>query len=335
VLIFSLAILSLITVLTYQLLRNVSVGYNFDKTMINREHAEMLALGGIKLAIAHLTIDKPVPNNKKLSNEEQQKKHKKEFGEFLERMLSNINRWQEYKLTKAIDGMDGIISLCIVCEEGKININKAFDFKAKEFKPEYKKLLGQLVTTAGNVRTNTLKNLTDFLKKRAKPLDDISELYEEKTLSVRKTFYEPPIRTEKQAYAKPNTDVTIQDLFTTWGDSEKVEALFLSDSMCGLLKFRRPMPYDAEKRKETIKNFIKNYNQNMDENSDEYWKAASQIYNPEIDFKAGNNKIFASKFEPKVYSVLSSGKVGNVEQRVLAILVKEKQKFDIVRVYWI
>ncbi|NTW44425.1 MAG: hypothetical protein HGB14_08335 [Anaerolineaceae bacterium] len=34
------------------------VGAGFSKTMINREHAEMLALGGINIAIAELTYDK-------------------------------------------------------------------------------------------------------------------------------------------------------------------------------------------------------------------------------------------------------------------------------------
>lgn len=335
VLIFSLAILSLITVLTYQLLRNVSVGYNFDKAMIDREHAEMLALGGINIAIAQLTIDKPVEANKKLSPEEQQKKKKKEFGEFLERMLPNINRWQEYNLKKEIDGIDGTLNICITCENGKINLNKAFDFKTKDFKPEYKKLLENVKFTNEKISEHVLKRLTEYLRKRNKPLYDISELNDEKVLPIKKLFYEPPVRTEKQLNAKPNTAIALQDLFTIWGDTEKLEALFLSDALCEILKLRRPMPYDAERRKEKFKSFIKSYDANVDENDIKYWNLISQIYDPKMGFKASDNKIFSPNFAPTAYSVLSSGKVGDVEQRALAILIKGKQKFDIIRIYWI
>ena len=48
-------IISIIIMMTEQMIRGVMVGAGFTKTMVNREHAEMLALGGINIAIAQLT----------------------------------------------------------------------------------------------------------------------------------------------------------------------------------------------------------------------------------------------------------------------------------------
>ena len=43
VLLFSLMIISIIVMMTEQMIRGVMVGAGFTKTMVNREHAQMLA----------------------------------------------------------------------------------------------------------------------------------------------------------------------------------------------------------------------------------------------------------------------------------------------------
>jgi hypothetical protein len=300
--------------------------------MIDREHAEMLALGGINLAMAQLSMQVKTPKKeikKKLSKAELKKKRKKEMSQMLNRTLPNLNRWQEYKLVKDVDGMDGIVKICVTCENGKININEVFDFKKQAFKPKYKNLLLKLKLVSEGKKVDPeqfLKRLTEFLKKRKRKLDDISELREEKILKTAKLFYEPPIRTEKIREAKPNKEVTLQDIFTIWSENEKLEALFLSDALCSMLNFRRPGAYDSQIRKEKFQEVIKKFEPNLDQNDEKYWKIVSPLYEPKSTTRMKDIKIFSSKFEPTVYSVLCSGKVGNVEQRLLAVIKKVKKQ---------
>ena len=74
VLIFSLIIMGMVTLLTQRLLKNVSVGIAFGRTMIAREQAEMLALGGIRMAIAQLA---PVCSQKKRETRNAKKERSK------------------------------------------------------------------------------------------------------------------------------------------------------------------------------------------------------------------------------------------------------------------
>ena len=134
VLLFTLSIMTLITALTFQLMRNVFVGTNFDKIMIDREYAEMIALGGIEVAMAQLQI-KP-PKNKKPDEPLSEDEKTKGIKTFLKRILPNLNRWQVFELTEQKDGIDGTLKISISSEDGKININKLIDQQKKTIKPE-------------------------------------------------------------------------------------------------------------------------------------------------------------------------------------------------------
>lgn len=356
ILIFTLTILSLVTILTHQLLRTVFVGTSFDKAMIDREHAEMIAFGGINIAISQLTIEKPTDKQ----SENKESKQNQNFKNFLTKILPNINRWQVFKLREEIDGVDGHLKICITCENGKININEIFDFKKQELKKEYKTLLAKIkFQKKENKADKFLKDLIELLKKRKRKIEDISELHTKAFAQIEHLFYEPPERTKRKNDAKPNEFLATQDIFTIWSENDKLEALFLSDSLCSILELRRPQAYDAKKFKEKYKEYIEKFKPDQDENTNEYWESLKPIYTQKNNFKIDDKKIFSSKFEPKVYSVLSSGKVGNVEQKVLAIIkkadesnsttvnnkteqkkndnaTKEKaQSFKIVRLYWI
>ncbi len=338
ILIFTIAIISLITILTHQLVKTVYVGTSFDNTMIEREQAEMLAIGGINLAISQLTISNKISNK---SKEETEKEKKKRFTKYISRLLPNINRWQVFDLIEDIDGINGKIKICITCENGKININKAFDFEKQEFKKEYEKLLKNLkfgtkeFGTKEKAYKKYLKKLVEFLKKRNKKIEDISQLQKVTKEKGIELFYSPPKIPAKISDSKPNQTIALQDIFTIWHDSEKLEALFLSDGLCSMLNFRRPQTYDSKNREEKFKSVIKNFSPEMDQNSDKYWQIVRPLYEQKNKFKIEENKIFSSKFEPNTYSVLSSGKVGTVEQKLLAIIRKDKEDFKIIRMYWI
>ena len=100
----------------------------FSRTVINREKAKMLALSGVQLAMSKLSLPekKETKENKAQSPDVMSKK-------FLEKILPIINRWEIISLKEKTDNIDAEIKICIVCENGKININKLYDFNTHKF----------------------------------------------------------------------------------------------------------------------------------------------------------------------------------------------------------
>jgi len=350
ILIFCLFILSAMMILTEQLVRGVFIGRLFARSMIDREQAEMLALSGINLAIAKLTesdeSDKTTKNDvsKNEENKEQEKAEKiEQVGEevkeeskkdkatkdLLTKLLPSLNRWQTFNLKEQLDGIDGQIKICISCENGKININEIYDFKKQEFKKEYEAILKSLeMKTKDGGALDVFGKLSDFLKTRGKKLDDVTELINIPGLDRVSLFYTPPHDTldEKKA-SQPNFSLAIQDLFTIWTNNNKIDPLLCSDSVSAILTLRRPHADDAEKLKEKYKTIIKNFRSTWYKDWEGNWKNVQDILGPIPKFWNEIKGIFIKEFGPKVYSVLSYGKVGEVEQRLLAV-IKQTEEAD-------
>ena len=319
-------ILSIITILTQQLVRSVFIGYTFSSSQLLANQARTLALGGVQLAISQLNMDK------KSKNEDEEKKgdpKEKKIKKFLSRILPNINRWQSFELKEQFDGIDGQIDICISCENGKININKAFDFKKLEFNEDYKKLFKGL-EIRGKLKAGEIeKKLTEFFKERKKPLNDISELTNVTGLEKIDIFYNPPDMPIGKKKSKTNSNIYLQDLFTTWSDKEQLDLLFLSDSILTVLGLRRPKADDKIVLKNQLKNFINSFNKDWLKNWESNWKQFSPIYGKNIKILKLSEKILSKEFGSNVYSVLSCGKIKNVEQKLLVVLQEiDKEKKD-------
>ena len=114
--------------------------------------------------------------------------------------------------------------------------------------------------------------------------------------------------------------------------------------------------------KKHFKNFIDSFKKDWLKNWESNWKQFSPIYGKNIKILKLSEKILSKEFGPKVYSVLSCGKIKNVEQKLLVVLQEidmekkegpkkgsvkkeiaaEKQgeessskTFQIVRMYWL
>ncbi len=366
VVLYTLMILAAIVFLTQQLMRGVFVGSHFVKSMIDRERAEMLALGGINIAIAQLTFDEEEAKAKQKkaaeANKIQSEEDKKDpLIQHLQQVLPYVNRWRDFKLTEKADGIDGLIRVCITCESGKININQAFDFAKMEFKKPYEELLKGLEVRGKMPMGEMLTRLTELFKKRKRKLDDISELLEIQGLRTLDIFYRPPSKAAKGKKSQPNTELALQDIFTTWSPDDKIDLLWMSDALCAIFGLRRPIADDPEVRKDRYKLFFENFKKDMAQDWDANWKVLEHIYDQKPKILQSFKEIFTKVFGPKVFSVLSCGKVGPVEQYVLAVIredvrqqeqgpsnkeqqqdgkksnepKKPKKMFTILRVYWL
>jgi hypothetical protein len=132
------ALASLILAIVFQ---KSTVFSPFAKMSVDRQHARTLAQSGISIVISQLVQSKknPKEQNKTLSDKstqqsETQSKEESDTKRLFENLLPVLNKWQEFRLTQETDQIDGLIEICIMSEEGKININEIFDFEQKQIK---------------------------------------------------------------------------------------------------------------------------------------------------------------------------------------------------------
>ncbi|KKP24320.1 MAG: hypothetical protein SZ59_C0002G0166 [candidate division TM6 bacterium GW2011_GWF2_28_16] len=322
ILIFTLLILSVITILTEQLVRIVLVNYSFTSGQIKKEQARALALGAVNLAISQL-LDQEIIDKKE---NEKDKSEDKEFKLYLKRVFPHINKMQKFKLNNIKEGLDGEVGFCISCENGKININKVFDFEKNEFKDDYKKLLVGLEIKGKLKPGEILKKLTEFLRERKRPLDDVSQLVGLSDLSAVDLFYLPPVKAENKEKAKPNTQIYLQDLFTTYTDNEGLEFLFLSNSLLNIFGLRQPLFDDAITLDKKFNKIISTIKKDYVTNLIPSWEMYSPIFGKNNKVLDAFKQILSKEFGPKVFSVLSYGKVDNIEERLVTVIKETETK---------
>lgn len=339
IIIFVLMMVSLIVFLTQQLVSGVLVTSNFVSIVMQRDQARLLALGGIDIAINKLLEldheDKKDDQEKEKEKQENSddKEDEKISGQvsklsvhdkkFLGQIFPYLNRWQTFAFDEKIDGFAGQLKLCLSCEEGKINLNEAFDFKKQEFKKEYGTLLKSLeikgILAAGELATK----LQEFLVERARKLEDLSELTAIAACKELDIFYKPPeAPTQKGEEAKPSPNIALTDIFTIWSGTELVTPLLFSDALCAIFGFRRPLADDPEKMKDAFKEFKEKFGPGVARNWDASWEILQPIFDQKPVFLKEMEAVFSKEFGPRCYSVLSYASIGKVTQRLLAIIKK-------------
>ncbi len=336
ILIFSLVMLSLITLLTEHLIRSVYFGSRFMHTMKQREHAKMAALSGINLALAQLsehdyTLEieqaaNPTPPTTQPAAATNDKKWAV-TQKFLERILPHLNRWQVFDLEKKRDGAALSVQICISCENGKINVNEIFDFQTQTMRQETGDLLRRLAMPGVLADGVIYTKLQEFFMARKKPIHDISELCEIEAFKKLDIFYKPPERVVKKNEKSTTyvANIALQDLFTVW-NSGQLDAMMLSEALLALCSFRRPSADDAEKMSDKFKQVVASFDPELYKNTDELLRILEPVHQQKGRVPDVLKALFSKRFEPTVYSVLSYGKVGNVEQRLLAVVKRVADK---------
>src|SRR5579859_3407887 len=130
ILVLTLMILAIAIVITTQLFNQGTVHSVYANTVVEREKAKQLALGGIQVAMSVLT---PKESSEQKTDETAQAEPKDEKRSQLKKLLPALNRWLTFDLKEDIDGIDGQLKICISCEQGKLNLNTIYDFKKKKF----------------------------------------------------------------------------------------------------------------------------------------------------------------------------------------------------------
>jgi len=281
-------------------------------TLLKQERARELAMSGVQVAMGQLAIVPPQEENKKLSQLDQDKA-------FLTEILPSLNRWQRFLLKKHADGIDGEITIAISAEDGKIDLNAIFDFEKKQFNGNWKKIIELLFARLQKemgVETNLAESFEKFLKERQYRFNDPSELLtlEQFQVFAGKVFYVPPTKDEKG-----KRPIYLMDLFTTYASIDRLQPWLFSDSVCAVLGIKRASS-DVKQRKEMIKNWLQHFT--SDTNWQQKWnEVLKPVYGIELQsLPNGIDSVLDTKFDPKMFCVVSYGKVGEVVQRAYAIV---------------
>jgi hypothetical protein len=350
ILVLTLMMLSILIIIVTSMFYNETAHTALTRTMIEREKAKMLALGGVQLAISKLiTPQKKEKEPKEVKEKNQkEKKDKKENDQqnkkqinLLKKVLPSLNRWQTIKLNDDIDDINGQIKFCISCEEGKININEIYNYSTHKFKEDVdtkfdiNKILEEFSSRIRQITgdKDIIKGLQQFLSRRKYPLNETTELLEIQEFSYfnNHVFYEP----QKSNEAK--RPIYLTDIFTIWTDSSKLQPWMLSDSILAILGLKRSEVGDVNQRQKMLEQSLKAFKQTSDWKAD--WdKILKPLYGKDFEsLIKGIENLFSNQFDPKTFSVLSYGTVGEITQRVFAILEIESDstRAKLKKLYWI
>lgn len=335
VLIVALIIITVAIVLTTYMFNQGITHRLFARTVVDREKAQRLALGGVQVALSQLALK---ATDTSLAQEPEK---------LLNAILPVINRWQYFEFKQEIEGVDGKLMLCIMCEEGKIDLNRIFDFTNKSFvgegqkRGDIKKIMplffAKLRLLVGD--HDLFTDVERFLKARSRKITDVTELLNIKEFAVfkDKIFYEPP-----QTEEKGERPVYLLDLFTVHSGKAVLEPWLLSDSLCAILGLRRAQAGELKKRSEARTAWLKDFKPQAKWTAD--WdQRLKPVYDRDFSTLPGGIEAFLSpQFEPRTFSVLSYGTVGTVTQRLYAIVERQptsekrsSSQFITKKIYWI
>jgi len=362
IIVMTMLIIAAATVVVSVIFTRGSVFIPYADTMIKREQAKMLALGGVSIARAQLAQmpeegDKSQGQAKEAGNKDGSDAEAKLL---LKTILPSINRWQMFALASQNDGIDGQIAICLTSEEGKFDLNKiraeqqdqervakqegstASTIK-KEVLPLVSELFKRLEKELG--AEGLLAGLEAYFKEHKEPITDVTELLRIPAFVVFRNavVYEPPDMERGGQAQQQKRPLYLTDIFTVHG-SEELEPWLFSDSIAGLLELPRAGLRDEKDRKKQVDTIIKEAKTKANWASD--WnKYLKPLYGKELQSLPKNiESVLTTQFSPSIFSVISEGTVGGVTQRLLALVQREQRTGDknqryydvtIKKLYWL
>lgn len=322
------------------------------RMMIEREQARMLARSGIEIAMSQLSI----PDKKESANQAQDTLPKdggtqsadtkgKEEETLFSSVLPRMNVWQMFPLKRTVEGIQGEIGICLMSEEGKLDLNTLYDpAKGQLVEESISKIIDILfqgIEKSIN-RADLRKSFEKFLQDRKTKLDDVTELLtiEEFNGFKNNIFYNPPDQSSKGQ----KRQIYLTDIFTTWSGKKTLQPWLLSESVRTILDLSGAQDIPMEEKKKVIAEVDKTLPGSLSwpDGWDKYLKS---WYKKEFkSLPKGLESLLDTKFDPAIFSVLCYGKVGKTMQKVFAILERVKASSEknkpqvsirLKKLYWI
>jgi hypothetical protein len=359
----TLSIIGLAIVLVTYIVNNGRAFTPAARMMIEREQARMLARSGIEIAMSQLsTPDKKEEQGAKKAPETPpkegaqeatptpEKKESQQQETFFSYIMPRMNVWQLFPLKRTVEGMHGEIGICLMSEEGKLDLNELYDASKGELVDASLSGVIDLVFKGLEKsidRTDLRKAFEEKIKERKRKWDDVSELLTIKGFEgfQDKLFYNPPEKPEKNAASKEaKQSLYLTDIFTIWSGKKTVQPWLFSEGLRSLLDLPSAQSMAMEEKKKIIAEIAKTIPDALTW-PDGWNKYLKLWYRKEFAaLPKGVDKLLDTKFEPAIFSVICYGKVGKTTQKAFAILERtkapdEKDKPQInvrlKKLYWI
>lgn len=358
IMVLTLTLISLASLILAILFQRSTIFSPFAKLSVDRQHARTLAQSGIGIAISQLAQKKEPPEEKTdVEVTKKEKKGESDTKKLFEELLPVLNQWQEFHLTQEADQIDGVIKICIMSEEGKININEIFDFENKQIKGAPKKESKEIKTSEKDKKTkdktekgrtqkkeinwykpleiifkaleqktgqkDLLKQIEQFLQKQKKPINDVTQLLEIKSFLFFKDhrYYQPPSQKQQNVKERP---LFLTDLFTTHTKDGAINPWLLSDSLRGVLDEPRAQISDAKEHVQQTKEWLAEFKEKVSWQNDWKQQAGKMLKKISPETQKVLFPIFAESLDPKVFSVLASATINDVTQQLFVILERTK-----------
>ena len=232
------------------------------------------------------------------------------------------------------------MTLAVIAESGKININSLYDFKNKKFVNEgaktgdMQKLCQWLFDRIAQARggQSLFEPLVDFLKKRTVPLHDITELLlipEFSEYFYQAVFYVPS--QEKNAKQK----LYLTDIFTVATEGATIQPWLLSSSLIIILGGTTSV-ISSKQIEEVLKNFAATADW-----AKEWDETIKILYGIKFDNLSEEMKsILTPQFEATIFSISLNMDDENNKAGLYALIKKKTETnglstYDMVRMYQI
>lgn len=308
--------------------RSITFAYT-TRLAIERKQAQLIATSGINIAMCQL-----------LTTGSQQAAS---LTMDIEKLLPILNTWKTTTFTESIEGMDGTCHYYISSEDGKIPINALIDWKTCTWQKDQtsdSRALIELIAPKLNKPlgiSSLVGAIESLCKNNKEPLIDITQLFVDSKKPTIDLIPEPLLD------SKDKQKLALFDIFTIFSARPQVQPLALSASLITLIGLKQPArTTDAiafVKKLGEIQNWTSSKDKSAAwDNKLAPWYGASWSSLP----VALQNVLAApTKFEPTTFSVVSYGTVGNVSQRIYAIIVKDvdpqtkHHRFIVKRWYWL
>jgi hypothetical protein len=325
-----------------------------SRLALDRAKARMLAVSSLQIAVSQVSQviyeDEEEKSDKADGKEKKTAQVLEPLQKWLLKVLPVLNRWQTIELNDPSIGLEGVVKLYIMCEQGKINLNafeKELDGLQKEEDDEKKKdekgprgplqkeKRGALTALDEYVKKEKEISIKEVLKQfkhnfKRMPEDPTELLRIRQFEKLKNLIFIPTEEVKKQFF--------IMDLFTVRPGSGKLNPWLLSRSVKTLLGLKEKGDAKIDK------DFVKDIKPSMQWSTD--WdKVLAQRYGKNFAaFETAIQELFASEFEAKAFSVVSYSTVGMVTQKLYALLeltepgpgISSKSLiFKVSKLYWL
>lgn len=349
-------IIAVMVTLTTRLFDRSRVQIAYGSYIVDRVQASELALNGVTIARRLITQVYEHPSDDKKNTQKKESSDQEIYAQ----LLPLLGSWKKYTIQEKQGKLQGTVQICITCEDGKININKLFDWGKKKWRalPEtaankqapraetdktYKTLMqktGTQIARLAHTKKTLFDNLTEFFTKRGYPLNDVTDILNQPAIGnwSEYIFFEP--LEGKNARDYTNRPIYLNDIFTIWTSHAGANPWVLSDGMRALIGAHRidAHKFDTAAIKKVVKNFKKNITLATD------WDTTVKplygiSYGPKI---ASEAPFIESEYSISAFCVLSYATVGRCTQRLCAIITRaassnssDEPQWTIARIYWL